>query len=170
MLRISERLLGDVMILDLKGEVQAGGTERMLEDRIDSLVQWGYRKFLLNLDRVTALDSQGFGVFLMARSTVDAVHGHIVLTNATHHFLGLLEITGLLTHFQVFDSEQQALGWFSTAVDGEVEVADQRGRQAPAVAANISARMQAQRSRVAALVHRGWLGGPTRARNGLRGP
>ena len=141
MLRMNERLRGDVMVLDIRGSIQAGGTGRMLGDKINSLVQRGYRKLLFNLDGVTAVDSQGFGVFLMARGTVALVRGHIALMRVTKPVSSLLAITC----FPVFDSEEQALVWFSTVPEGQVEVAGRPGRQAPAVAGSVSDQMQAQR-------------------------
>lgn len=144
MLRMDERLSGDVMVLDLRGKVQAGGTDTILRDKINSLVQLGYRKLLLNLDGVTAVDSQGFGVFVMARGTLAAVRGHIALMNAANRVLSLLVITGLLTHLRVFDSEEEALRWFSTVAEGRVEGTGRPGTQTPAVAGRASEPAQAQ--------------------------
>ena len=57
-MQITERALADVMILDLKGKITLGGGDELLKDKVNSLVNQGQRKIVLNL--------AGFGLWLAA--------------------------------------------------------------------------------------------------------
>ncbi|MCY4077647.1 MAG: STAS domain-containing protein, partial [Acidobacteria bacterium] len=58
---IEERPTGGVMILDLKGKLTIGDGDELLKDKINSLVQQGHTKLILNLAEVPYIDSGGLG-------------------------------------------------------------------------------------------------------------
>ena len=60
-MQITERALADVMILDLKGKITLGEGDELLKDKVNSLVNQGQRKIVLNLAGVPYLDSAGLG-------------------------------------------------------------------------------------------------------------
>ncbi len=144
MLRIDERLSDGVMVLDLRGTVQVGGTDAMLRDKLNSVVQQGYRKLLVNMRRVTLVDSAGLGVFVMARGTVASVHGHIALMNVTNRFSRLLVVAGLVSRFEVFQTEASALRWFSTMDTSQPEVFARPAMRSPSVTGDATQHMQAR--------------------------
>ena len=110
---IEERPVGSVMILDLKGKLTIGDGDELLKDKINSLVQQGYTKLVLNLAGVPYIDSGGLGQVVRTYTTVKQHNGSLKLMNVTKRIEDLLAITKLLTVFDVFDTEQEALQSFS---------------------------------------------------------
>jgi len=60
-MQIEERAIGDVMVLDLKGKVTLGEGDELLKDKVNSLVNQGQKKIVLNLAEVPYIDSAGLG-------------------------------------------------------------------------------------------------------------
>jgi anti-sigma B factor antagonist len=114
-LNIDERVSGDVMVLDLKGRVTQGEGDELLKDKVNSLVNQGYKKILLNLADVPYIDSAGLGEIVRTYTTVSRQGGSLKLVNLTKRITDLLAITKLLTVFETFDSETDALRSFSAS-------------------------------------------------------
>ncbi len=110
---IEERPTGGVMILDLKGKLTIGDGDELLKDKINSLVQQGHTKLILNLAEVPYIDSGGLGQVVRTYTTVKQHNGSLKLMNVTKRIEDLLAITKLLTVFDVFETEQDALQSFS---------------------------------------------------------
>lgn len=109
---ITPRKLDDVVILDLSGRITIGEGTLMLRDQIRKSLGEGYNKFLLNLDDVNYIDSSGLGELVTAFTTVRNQGGQLKLLNLTKRIRDLLQITKLLTVFDVYDSEPEALKSF----------------------------------------------------------
>ena len=103
------RRLDDVVILDLSGRITMGEGTLILRDQIQKLLNSGDRKFLLNLADVSYIDSSGLGELVTSFTTVRNQEGHLKLLNLTKRVQDLLQITKLLTVFEAFDSEAEAL-------------------------------------------------------------
>ena len=103
------RRLDDVVILDLSGRITMGEGTLILRDQIQKLLNSGDRKFLLNLSDVNYIDSSGLGELVTSFTTVRNQGGHLKLLNLTKRVQDLLQITKLLTVFEAFDSEAEAL-------------------------------------------------------------
>ena len=112
-MEIDERPTGEVMILDLKGKLTIGEGDELLKDKVSSLIQQGHRKLLLNLDGVPYVDSAGLGEIVRTYTTVSRQGGKLKLLNLTKRIEDLLSITKLLTVFETFESEQEAVQSFS---------------------------------------------------------
>ena len=114
-MQIEERAVGDVMILDLKGKITLGEGDELLKDKINSLVNQGHRKIILNLAGVPYIDSAGLGEVVRTYTTVSRQGGSLKLLNLTKRITDLLSITKLLTVFETYDSEADAVRSFSSA-------------------------------------------------------
>jgi anti-sigma B factor antagonist len=114
-MQITERQVGDVMILDLKGKITLGEGDELLKDKVNSIVSQGRRKIVLNLAEVPYLDSAGLGEVVRAYTTVSRQGGSLKLLNLTKRITDLLSITKLLTVFDTFDSEDDAVRSFSAS-------------------------------------------------------
>ena len=112
---IEERVIGDVTILDLKGKMTLGEGDELLKDKINSLIHQGQKKLLLNLEGVPYIDSAGLGEIVRTYTTVSRQGGNLKLVNLTKRITDLLAITKLLTVFETFDSEPEALKSFQAA-------------------------------------------------------
>ena len=108
-MQIDERAAGDVTILDLKGRMTLGEGDELLKDKINSLLAAGKKKLLLNLEAVPYIDSAGLGEVVRTYTTVSRQGGSLKLLNLTKRIEDLLSITKLLTVFDTFDSEAEAV-------------------------------------------------------------
>jgi anti-sigma B factor antagonist len=116
-MQISERMVGDVVIVDVSGKVTLGdGGDALLKDKMGSLVQQGSKKVVLNLGDVSYVDSAGLGAIVNAYATLNKNGGALKLLNTTKRIKDLLAITKLLTIFDTFDSEPDAVKSFSATV------------------------------------------------------
>jgi len=111
-LNIKKRQAGDVTILDLDGEVRIGDSATALRSSIRDLVAGGSQKILLNLGGVKYIDSSGIGELIANYTTVGRTGGQLKLLNLTEKVQDLLVITKLLTVFDVYDNEAEALASF----------------------------------------------------------
>lgn len=106
---LKARRLDDVVILDLSGRITMGEGTLILRDNIQKLLNAGDRKFLLNLADVDYIDSSGLGELVTSFTTVRNQNGELKLLNLTRRVHDLLQITKLLTVFEAFNSEAEAL-------------------------------------------------------------
>jgi anti-sigma B factor antagonist len=112
-MHIEERVVGNVTVLDLKGKLTLGEGDELLKDKVNSLVQQERKSILLNLEGVPYIDSAGLGEIVRTYTTVSRQGGKLKLLHLTKRIQDLLSITKLLTVFETFDSEQEALKSFS---------------------------------------------------------
>ena len=112
-MEIVERTVSDVTVLDLKGKMTLGEGDELLKDKINSLLAAGKKKLLLNLEAVPYIDSAGLGEVVRTYTTVSRQGGQLKLVNLTKRITDLLMITKLLTVFETFDNEQEALKSYS---------------------------------------------------------
>jgi len=111
-LDVQPRQAGDVTILDLSGEVRIGEGSVALRDAIRKLVDEDKHKILLNLGGVKYIDSTGIGELIANYTTVSRKGGQLKLLNLTDRVQNLLVITKLLTVFDSYDNEADALKSF----------------------------------------------------------
>lgn len=115
-LYIKERQIGDVTILDLKGRVRVGGATVALHKSFRALVQEEKLLILLNLAGVTHIDSSGLGELISSHVTVFNKGGEIKLVQLTETLRELMTVTKLLTIFDVYENEAEALLSFENNV------------------------------------------------------
>jgi anti-sigma B factor antagonist len=111
-LSINQRQAGDVAILDLNGEVRIGDSATALRGAIRDLIAAGNQKILLNLAGVRYIDSSGIGELIANYTTVGRTGGQLKLLSLTEKVQDLLVITKLLTVFDTYDNEAEALSAF----------------------------------------------------------
>ena len=112
-MHIEERAVGDVMVLDLKGRVTLGEGDELLKDKVNSLINQGQKKLVLNLADVPYIDSAGLGEIVRTYTTGSRQGGSLKLLSLTKRITDLLSITKLLTVFETFESEQDAVKSFA---------------------------------------------------------
>jgi anti-sigma B factor antagonist len=111
-LDVSERQAGDVTILDLSGSVRMGEGAVSLRNAIRGLIEQGKKKILLNLRSVKNIDSSGIGELIACYTTLSRDGGQLKLLSLTEKIRDLLVITKLLTVFDAYDDEAEALNSF----------------------------------------------------------
>ena len=112
-MEIAERSVGDITVLDLKGKMTLGEGDELLKDKINSMLGSGKKKLVLNLEGVPYIDSAGLGEIVRTFTTVSRQGGSLKLLNLTKRIEDLLAITKLLTVFETFDTEAEAIKSFS---------------------------------------------------------
>jgi anti-sigma B factor antagonist len=107
---IEKRMAGDVMVLSLVGDMTLDGSgATMIADKVRSEMVQGQNRFLLDLGHVRYIDSAGLGELIHAFAAVRNRGGAMKLLNVTKRVNELLVLTRLLTVFESFDTEAEAL-------------------------------------------------------------
>jgi len=109
---ITERKVGDVTILDVEGKILLGEGDVQLKRKIDELIERKENKLLLNLANVPYMDSGGLGEIVRSYTTVRRAGGELKLLNATKRISDLLTITKLITVFEIYEEEGEAVKSF----------------------------------------------------------
>lgn len=112
-LSMTERQAGDVTILDLNGKITIGEGSVALRNAVRRLLGEGKKNILLNLAGVGYLDSSGIGELVSSFTAVNKEQGQLKLLNLTQKIQDLLAITKLLTVFDCYDSEAEALSKYN---------------------------------------------------------
>lgn len=108
-LRITERPVGDTLLLELAGHLVFDEGDRVLRDRIHELVDAGSRRILLDLHDVTYVDSGGIGAVVEMYLHVTKVGGRLALMRASACAQRVLDITHLKSAIEIFDDEETAI-------------------------------------------------------------
>ena len=111
-MNISQRQVGDVTILDVSGKITIGVGDVQVRDAVHMALGSGARNLVLNLKNVTTIDSAGVGELVSAYTTVTNRGGKLKLVNLPSKVNDILQITQLITVFEVYDSEQEAFESF----------------------------------------------------------
>jgi anti-sigma B factor antagonist len=113
-MKISNRQIADVTILDVSGRVVAGEAA-LLRESIRNLIACGEKNIVLNLAEVPYIDSAGIGELVSALVAVRRQSGCLGLLHLSRRVRDVLEIVKLLTVFQVFANEAEALAAFTVS-------------------------------------------------------
>ena len=111
-LNIRERQAGDVTVLDMNGRITIGEGSVALRSAVRRLLEEGKKKILLNLAGVGYIDSSGIGELVSSYTAINKEGGQLKLLSLTQKLQDLLTITKLLTVFDAYDSEAEALSSF----------------------------------------------------------
>jgi anti-sigma B factor antagonist len=111
-LDVKQRQAGDVTILDCSGSIRMGDGAVSLRNAIRGLNEQGSKKILLNLGEVKNVDSSGIGELIANYTTLSRAGGQLKLLKLTDKIRDLLVITKLLTVFDAYDDEAEALNSF----------------------------------------------------------
>ena len=111
-MKIEERAVDGVTVLDLQGKMLIGEGDELLREKINGLVEKGNSKIVLNLAEVPYVDSAGLGEIVRCYTTVSRGNGKLKLLHLTKRIKDLLSITKLLTVFEHYDTEEEAIKSF----------------------------------------------------------
>jgi anti-sigma B factor antagonist len=111
-LKITERDVDGVTVLALEGRIVLGEESNSLREKIKSLLGAGKKKIVLNMSNITYIDSAGLGTLVAAHHSAKTQGAGLRLSNLGAKFQEVLQVTKLLTVFEVFDSEPAAVQSF----------------------------------------------------------
>ena len=114
-MKIAERIVGDITILDLEGRLILDDGFEPLRIVLNRVIGEGRRKLLMNLERVSYLDSAGVGLIACKYVTLCRHGGQLKLCNLRARSQEVLHVTKLLTVFESYDSEAAAIASFTAS-------------------------------------------------------
>jgi anti-sigma B factor antagonist len=110
-LKLSTRNEKGVTVVDCNGRIVFGEESALLRDTVKKLVGES-NQIILNLGGISYIDSGGLGTLVALYTTAHTAGGSVKLVNLTQRVGDLLQVTKLLTVFEVYDSEQKAIDSF----------------------------------------------------------
>lgn len=111
-MKISTRERDGVVILEPKGKITIGVGDVALREAVLKQVDGGEKNLLMNMSGVTTMDSSGIGELVSAYTSVNNRGGTLKLLNLPPKINDILQITQLITVFEVFDDEDEAVASF----------------------------------------------------------
>jgi anti-sigma B factor antagonist len=113
-MKIEERKRGDVVILAPKGKITIGTAEEALRDTVQRVLADGAKNVVLDMSNVTTIDSSGVGEVVSSLTTATNRGAKLKLAGLTKKIQDILTITQLITIFETYDSEDEAVASFQS--------------------------------------------------------
>jgi anti-sigma B factor antagonist len=107
------RKAGDVIIVDLKGDLVLGDGDEILHDVVSELLTEGWKKILLNLSRVSRLDSSGIGELVRGWKTATKLGASVKLLRLGDRVKHTLHLSQVLPLLEVYEEEKEAVASFA---------------------------------------------------------
>ncbi|HEX3377559.1 MAG TPA: STAS domain-containing protein [Candidatus Acidoferrum sp.] len=112
-LKMNQREVDGVTVVALDGRIVLGEESNALREKIKTLVAEGKKKIVLNMDNITFIDSAGLGTLVAAHHSAKAQGASLRLCHLGTKFQEVLQITKLMTIFDVSNTEAEAVASFS---------------------------------------------------------
>jgi anti-sigma B factor antagonist len=114
-LKITKRTVDGILAFECNGRIVFGDETSLLRDEVKKAIADGNKRIVLNLGEVNYIDSGGLGTLVALHTTAHNAGGSIKLASLTKRVGDLLQVTKLLTVFEVYNSEYEALESFRQA-------------------------------------------------------
>jgi anti-sigma B factor antagonist len=111
-MKSSVRDVGDTRVIELSGKITIGAGDVKIRELIGQSLEDDKNNVILDLGGVTAIDSSGIGEMVACYTTVTKRGGQLKLMHLSPKINDILQVTQLITVFEVFDDEREALGSF----------------------------------------------------------
>jgi anti-sigma B factor antagonist len=111
-LKLTKRTVDGILALECSGRIVFGDETSLLREEVKKAIAEGHKRIVLNLGQVNYIDSGGLGTLVALHTTAHNAGGTIKLANLTKRIGDLLQVTKLLTVFEVHNSEYEALESF----------------------------------------------------------
>jgi anti-sigma B factor antagonist len=112
-LKITDRVMDGIAVEALEGRIVLGEESNALREKVKSLLASGQKKIVLNMENVTYIDSSGLGTLVAAHTSAGAQGASLRISNLGSKFQEILQVTKLVTVFEVFPTEAAAVASFS---------------------------------------------------------
>jgi len=112
-LKMTNREVDGVSVVALDGRIVLGEESNALREKVKGLLAEGKKKIVLNMDNITFIDSAGLGTLVAAHHSAKGQEASLRLCHLGSKFQEVLQITKLLTVFDVYDTEAAAVASFS---------------------------------------------------------
>jgi anti-sigma B factor antagonist len=115
-LHITESVVDGVSLLALSGRIVLGEESNALREKLKSLAASGATKIVLNMAEIDYIDSSGLGTLVAAHLSAKNAGASVRLCNLGNKFYEVMQVTKLLTVFDVYDTEAAAVSSFSSSL------------------------------------------------------
>ena len=112
-LKMTNREVDGVSVVALDGRIVLGEESNALREKVKSLIAEGKKKVVLNMANITFIDSAGLGTLVAAHHSAKSQGAAQKLAHLGSKFQEVLQITKLLTVFDVYNSEAEAVASFA---------------------------------------------------------
>ena len=112
-LKMTNREVDGVSVVALDGRIVLGEESNALREKVKSYIAEGKKKIILNMANITFIDSAGLGTLVAAHHSAKSQGAALKLAHLGSKFQEVLQITKLLTVFDVYNTEAEAVGSFS---------------------------------------------------------
>jgi anti-sigma B factor antagonist len=112
-LKITDRVVDGVAVETLEGRIVLGEESNSLREKVKSLLAAGNKQIVLNMDNVTYIDSSGLGALVASHTSAKSQGATLKLANLGSKFTEILQVTKLVTVFEVLPTEAAAIASFS---------------------------------------------------------
>jgi len=108
---ISSRVRGEVVVLDISGEIDLYNAPE-IKDIVNKLIEQKKYSVVINLKEVTYIDSSGIGALISSLSNLKKYQGGLKIINVFASVKKVFELTKLTSFFEIYDSEDEAVKAF----------------------------------------------------------
>jgi anti-sigma B factor antagonist len=110
-MEINRRESGEIIIFDINGEIDLYNAPE-IKEKIKEEMNKSKANIIINLDKVSYIDSSGIGVLISSLSNLKKIGGALKLINVYASVRKVFELTKLTSFFDIYDSEADALAAF----------------------------------------------------------
>ncbi|CAM2066615.1 Anti-sigma factor antagonist [Sulfidibacter corallicola] len=103
---------GDIKVIEIHGKITIGEGDVQLRRAVNELLESGAKKIVLNLSGLKYIDSSGIGELVSCYTTITNRGGQLRICNLHSKIYSLLQLTSLVTVFQIYDSVEDAMQSF----------------------------------------------------------
>jgi anti-sigma B factor antagonist len=111
-LKITEHVVDGVTVEALEGRIVLGEESNSLREKVKSLLAAGQKKIVLNMAGVTYIDSSGLGTMVALHTSARTQGSSMKISNLGSKFQEILQVTKLVTVFDAYPTEADAIGSF----------------------------------------------------------
>jgi anti-sigma B factor antagonist len=113
--KITQREVGNAVILDLNGKLTGGPDAETFREVFKALVDQGKKHIVVNLEKVSWINSTGLGILISGYTSVRRAGGDLVVMHASERIESILYVTKLNLLFKSFENEDEAVKSFTQA-------------------------------------------------------
>jgi len=111
-MEINRRESADIVVLDISGEIDLYNAPE-IKDTINQLIEDQKYNVIINLEKVSYIDSSGIGALISSLSSLKKYQGGLKIINVYASVRKVFELTKLTSFLEIFDSESDAVSSFN---------------------------------------------------------
>lgn len=113
-MQIKEQMKDDIAVMELKGKLMGGPETMAIHEKIKELIGRGHNQVVINLSKVAWMNSTGLGALMSSLTSLKNADGDLKLVGVTEKVKSLLMVTKLITVFDNFETEEEAIKAFKS--------------------------------------------------------